>query len=285
PDANKCHARGCTWNTEISTNIPICYIPKWKGGYELVVGQEKITQWDIQYKLRRLFGNDIDNLKLKITRSGTNIIRLKILDDDRERYEVPVPIKWYPSNVEQQQQKIKFQLTKTKYNQIGFQIVRVDTKALLFDTSYFAEGFIYDDKYVQFITTIPSKNIYGIFARDQRPVGLNENLYGTHPFYMVIENDGNAFGVFIFNSNAQDYKFSLFEPDKSMLTYRTVDGILDLFFFAGPTPEDVVRQYQQVIGTPYIPPYWGLGFQLGRYGYNTLDNMRAAMNRFYQFIT
>ncbi|CAF1595679.1 unnamed protein product, partial [Didymodactylos carnosus] len=197
-----------------------------------------------------LFGNDIDNLKLKITTSGMNIIRLKILDDDRERYEVPIPIKWYPSNVEQQQQqqKIKFRLTKTKYNQIGFQIVRVDTKALLFDTSYFAEGFIYDDKYLQFMTTIPSKNIYGmgenthssfqhnlnsnmrygIFARDQRPIGLNENLYGTHPFYMVIENDGNAFGVFIFNSNAQDYKFSLFERDKSMLTYRTIGGILDL---------------------------------------------------------
>ena len=120
---------------------------------------------------------------------------------------------------------------------------------------------------------------YGVFARDQPPYGENENLYGTHPFYMAIENDGQAFGVLIFNSNAQDYKLDEFEHDQSMLTYRTIGGIFDLFFFAGPTPEDVIKQYQSVIRTPYMPPYWALGFQLCRYGYNTLDNMKAAMQR------
>lgn len=110
-------------------------------------------------------------------------------------------------------------------------------------------------------------------------MGQNENLYGTHPFYVVIEPDGHAFGVFIFNSNAQDYKFDEWGEDQSILTYRTIGGILDLFFFAGPRPEDVIRQYQTVIGHPYMPPYWALGFQLCRYGYETLENMRAAMQR------
>ena len=32
------------------------------------------------------------------------------------------------------------------------------------------------------------------------------------------------------------------------LTYRVIGGILDLSFFGGPGPEQVVRQYQQVIG-------------------------------------
>ncbi len=120
---------------------------------------------------------------------------------------------------------------------------------------------------------------YGIFARDQPPYGKEENLYGTHPFYMGIERDGQAFGVLIFNSNAQDYKLDEFENDQAMLTYRTIGGILDVIFFAGPRPEDVIRQYQTVIGNPYMPPYWALGFQLCRYGYDTLANMKGAMQR------
>jgi maltase-glucoamylase len=28
-----------------------------------------------------------------------------------------------------------------------------------------------------------------------------------------------------------------------------------------------------------MPPYWALGFQLCRYGYDTIQNMKAAMQR------
>lgn len=96
---------------------------------------------------------------------------------------------------------------------------------------------------------------------------------------MIIEPNGATSGIFIFNSNAQDYKFDEYETNQATLTYRTIGGILDIFFFAGPNPEDVIRQYQSVIGQPYMPPYWSLGFQLSRYGFNSLTNMRAALNR------
>ena len=36
------------------------------------------------------------------------------------------------------------------------------------------------------------------------------------------------------------------------LTYRVIGGILDLSFFGGPGPEQVVRQYQQVIGAAIV---------------------------------
>ena len=136
-----------------------------------------------------------------------------------------------------------------------------------------------ENTHLSFRHQLKNSSRYGIFARDQWPTGGNENLYGTHPFYMVIDDDGQAFGAFIFNSNAQDYKFDEYDTNQAMLTYRTIGGIFDIFFFAGPTPEDVVRQYHGLIGYPYMPPYWGLGFQLSRYGFNTLDNMRAAMER------
>jgi lysosomal alpha-glucosidase len=120
---------------------------------------------------------------------------------------------------------------------------------------------------------------YGVFGRDQWPTGENENLYGTHPFYMVIEPNGDAFGVLILNSNAQDYKFDEYNENQAMLTYRTIGGIFDVIFFAGPQPEDVIKQYQSVIGNPYMPPYWALGFQLSRYGFNSLNNMNASVMR------
>lgn len=345
-----CEARGCTWNPIPAMNVSSCYIPLEKGGYNLTGPPNQLSDAIKVYSLTRLstkpihiqalssakfihkpalsnqvtkknfnefsmFGKDIDDLDVQISLSGSDKIRMTIRDANTKRYEVPVPIRWQPSA--SSLAKLNFEITKTPHGQVGFRVQRTSTLSTIFDTSFFANGFIYDDQFIQVITRIPSRNIYGkgklsititiafiffyigfgenthpsfrhvlkgssrygTFARDQPPEGNNENLYGTHPFYMVIESDGQAFGVFILNSNAQDYKFDEFDNDQAMLTYRTVGGILDVFFFAGPRPEDVIRQYQTVIGNPYMPPYWGLGFQLCRYGYNTLDNMKAATLR------
>ncbi|CAF4447965.1 unnamed protein product, partial [Adineta steineri] len=61
-----------------------------------------------------LFNNDIDNLDVQISVSGTNMIRMTIRDTNAQRYEVPVPIQWNPSM--SSSSKIKFQLTKTLNN-------------------------------------------------------------------------------------------------------------------------------------------------------------------------
>ncbi|CAF1496649.1 unnamed protein product [Rotaria magnacalcarata] len=320
-----CTSRGCTRDTNVESGIPTCYIPTEKGGYSVTDGPTQLSSAMTQYTLTRLstkpahfrssfinpssaaratqfsmFGHDIENLKVQVSVSGPQMIRMTIRNADSQRYEVPVPIRWNPSApTTSGPAKIEFEMTKTTNQQVGFRVKRTDSGSILFDTTLFANGFIYDDQFLQIITTIPSRNAYGfgenthpsfrhelnksnrygIFARDQPPQGFNENLYGTHPFYMVIEPNGEAFGVFIFNSNAQDYKFDEFGEDKAMFTYRTIGGILDVFVFSGPTPELVIRQYQSIIGNPYLPPYWAFGFQLCRYGYDKLDNMKAAMFR------
>jgi hypothetical protein len=51
------------------------------------------------------------------------------------------------------------------------------------------------------------------------------------------------------------------------ITFRTVGGLLDFFIFLGPSPQNIIQQYTEVIGRPYMPPYWGLGFHLCRYAF------------------
>ncbi|CAF3661599.1 unnamed protein product [Rotaria sp. Silwood1] len=63
------------------------------------------------------------------------------------------------------------------------------------------------------------------------------------------------------------------------ISYTTIGGIIDLYLFTGPTTQDVIQQYWDVIGKPTMPPYWSLGFHLCRYGYNNIDNLRAVIQR------
>ena len=63
------------------------------------------------------------------------------------------------------------------------------------------------------------------------------------------------------------------------ITYRTIGGILDFYIFLGPDPIDVVRQYQEVIGKPFMPPLWGLGFHLCRWGYLSVDGTMKVVER------
>jgi alpha-glucosidase (family GH31 glycosyl hydrolase) len=64
--------------------------------------------------------------------------------------------------------------------------------------------------------------------------------------------DGNAHGVFFLSSNGMDVLLQ----DQERVTFKIIGGILDMFFFMGPTPEEVSIQYQQLVGTPYMIPYW-----------------------------
>ena len=62
------------------------------------------------------------------------------------------------------------------------------------------------------------------------------------------------------------------------LTYRTVGAVLDFYIILGSDPESVVAQYTDVIGRPYMPPYWALGFQLSRYDYTDINGLKKVVD-------
>ena len=115
-------------------------------------------------------------------------------------------------------------------------------------------GFIYANQLLQISTLLPSGNIYGLgehqdsmrhsmdwqrmalFAHDEIP-GQGKNLYGSHPFYLMMESDGLSHGVFLKNSDPMDV---VLQPAPAV-TFRVLGGILDFYFFLGPTPANVSR--------------------------------------------
>jgi alpha-glucosidase (family GH31 glycosyl hydrolase) len=121
-------------------------------------------------------------------------------------------------------------------------------------------------------------DVYTIFTRDQftpaHRAGGGTGLYGAHPFALQLLRTGQAHGLFVRSSNAMDVVLT-----QDALTARLTGGILDLSLFLGPSAADVVGQYTALVGRPALPPSWALGFHLCRWGYASVDAVRAAADR------
>nr|XP_040145527.1 maltase-glucoamylase, intestinal [Ictidomys tridecemlineatus] len=219
----------------------------------------------------------VNPLHLQVTYHKDEMLQFKIYDPNNSRYEVPVPLNIPRAPSSTSENRLYDVLIKE--NPFGIEIRRKSTGTVIWDSQLL--GFTFNDMFIRISTRLPSKYIYGfgenehtafrrdlnwhtwgMFSRDEPP-GYKKNSYGVHPYYMGLEEDGSAHGVLLLNSNAMDVTF---QPTPA-LTYRTTGGILDFYVFLGPTPELVTQQYTEVIGRPVMVPYWSLGFQLCRYGY------------------
>ncbi|RXG51052.1 hypothetical protein Avbf_13718, partial [Armadillidium vulgare] len=150
----------------------------------------------------------------------------------------------------------------------------------------------YEDQFIQITTLLSSEYFYGlgetahetlrrpfnqrrttpIFTRDRlHRDGIEDNLTELILIFDIEDNDGNTHSVFLDNSNAMEFSTFLAQ-ETPLLTIRTIGGVLDFHIFLGPSPEDVTMQYTKLIGRPFLPPYWALGFQLSRWGYGSLAN-------------
>jgi alpha-glucosidase (family GH31 glycosyl hydrolase) len=250
--------------------------------------------------LRRLttylppFYNSIDTLALEVDYLNSKTLRLKIYDATKARYEVPLELNNVRNTGAFVSDFIFEYENRASDNVFQFRIKRRSNGKVLFDTSI--GGFVFEDQFLQIATILPtgsdvygfgqnnhpslSHNLnyktWGMFARDEPNVAGEElNQYGVHPVYNVLENDGNAHGVVLVNSNALEHSFM---PYPAMVL-RSIGGIFDFYFFSGPTPETVVQQYTALVGHPVMIPYFALGFQLSRWDYQDLNDMKKIVKR------
>uniref|UniRef100_A0A8C0TM78 Sucrase-isomaltase n=1 Tax=Canis lupus familiaris TaxID=9615 RepID=A0A8C0TM78_CANLF len=292
PTQAVCAMRGCCWKPWNNSIIPWCFFVD-NHGYN--VGQLTATSTGLEATLNRissptLFGNDITRVLFTTQNQTANRFRFKITDPNNKRYEVPHQFVKEFTGTAASNTLYDVQVIN---NPFSIKVIRKSNGRILFDTSI--GPLVYSDQYLQISTKLPSEYMYGIgehihkrfrhdlnwktwpiFTRDQLPGDNNNNLYGHHTFFMCIEDEtGKSFGVFLMNSNAME----IFIQPTPVVTYRVTGGILDFYIFLGDTPEQVVQQYQELIGRPAMPAYWSLGFQLSRWNYKSLDVVKEVVKR------
>ncbi|XP_075701156.1 lysosomal alpha-glucosidase [Rhinoderma darwinii] len=284
----ECEARGCCYSPKekhLSIGQPWCFFPSTYPSYKLTNKTE--TEHGFTATLVRsketFMPNDIMTLQLIVSFETDDRLHFTINDPAQKRYEVPIKTPCAKGKATNAQYDVQITadpfslVVKRKSN--GQELVNTALAPLLFA-----------DQFLQISTTLPSQYVYGL-GEHLTSINLNidwsrltfwnrdiipqkdSNLYGSHPFYLALEENGSAHGVFLLNSNAMDV---LFQPTPA-LTWRTIGGILDFYVFLGPEPKSVIRQYHEVIGLPFMPPFWGLGFQICRWGYSTSNMTREVV--------
>ncbi|VDN05710.1 unnamed protein product [Thelazia callipaeda] len=251
--------------------IPACYFPR-KTGYCLKQVTKK-NAFLTNATVKNFYGKTFSQLNFKTT-NYRSLLNIRITTRDERRYE---PLIDLPRR-------------------------GIRSKEVLCTISYFncvriLGGLLFAPKYIQIATYLCTEKIYGfgqhahstlmhnltkyttwsMFAKDiavDAEVPMR-NLYGVHPFYLALEDDGKAHGVLFWNSNAQEVTLG----PAPHLIYRTIGGMLDITFFPGPKPADVIQQYLSFTGKPYLPAYYALGFQISRWGYSKLEEMKTVVNR------
>ncbi|KAK6195139.1 hypothetical protein SNE40_000623 [Patella caerulea] len=304
PDKNvnqdSCTARGCLWNEDNdATNAPSCIYPEGHG--YLVRGEITQTNNGLEAELERIktpkiYDSEIyDRLVVTAEYQTESRLRIRIAPVGVKRYEVPKEAVDIPSpETPPSGDRLLYDVTLVEGKpQFGIIVKRKGESVAVFSTDL--PGMTYSDQFIQITTRLPSDNLYGfgehnhrrfrhdmnwktwsIFTRSIGPIEP-DNLYGAHPVYMNIENDGRASVVLLKNSNAMD--ITLQPSPNPAITYRVIGGILDFYIFMGPSPEQAVQQYIQAIGRPVMPPYWSLGYHLCRWGYKDIEDMKMVINR------
>ncbi|KAG2664114.1 hypothetical protein I3760_16G064400 [Carya illinoinensis] len=264
----------------------------------------------------KIYGPDIPHLQLFVKHETQDRLRIHITDAEKQRWEVPynlLPREQPPKLMQTIARSSKSPITVSEYSgselivsfttdPFGFAVKRKSNGQTLFNSSSDAldpfGNLVFKDQYLEISTKLPKDaSLYGLgentqphgiklypndpytlYTTDISAINLNADLYGSHPVYMDLRNNGgepSAHAVLLLNSNGMDVFYR-----GNSLTYKVIGGVFDFYFFAGPTPLSVVDQYTSLIGRPAPMPYWSLGFHQCRWGYHNLSVVEDVVENY-----
>ncbi len=270
-----------------------------------------------------VYGTDVEALNLTIEYQSDDRLHIEIIPSyvdstNSSWYILPEELVSKPS-VDANSVTLEYDLDFSWSNDptFSFQIIRQSTKDILFDTT--GTKLVFENQFIEFVSALPENyNLYGlgevihglrmgnnftrtIYAADIADP-IDYNLYGSHSFYLdtryfeVDQTNGDltysanannptvdyvsySHGVYLRNSHGQEV---LMRP--SNITWRTIGGSIDLYFYAGPTQEKVTKSYEtSTVGLPAMQQYWTLGFHQCRWGYSSWAELQDVVDNFAKF--
>lgn len=271
-----------------------------------------------------VYGTDIENLRLTVEYQSEDRLHIYITPTyvcsaNSSFFALPDVLVHKPTidpNYKSKAQGSDLEFVWSNDPTFSFTVRRYSTGDVLFSTS--GTQLVFENQFIEFGSALPENyNIYGlgevihnlrmgnnftrtIYAAD---IGdpVDRNLYGSHPFYLetryfeVNETDGEltyapnarkvtgyksfSHGVYMRNSHGQEI---LMRP--SNITWRTIGGDIDLYFYAGPTQKEVTKAYQEsAVGLPAMQQYFAFGYHQCRWGYTNWSQLQDVVDNFAKF--
>ncbi len=100
-------------------------------------------------------------------------------------------------------------------------------------------------------------------------------MYTSIPFYISHSvANGRTHGVLIDHTGRVEMDAGKSDPG---IISATIEGdSLVAYFFSGPTPAEVLRQYTELTGRMPMPPRWATGYHQCRWGYDSEQDVREV---------
>ncbi|CAN8264482.1 unnamed protein product [Cochlearia groenlandica] len=176
------------------------------------------------------------------------------------------------------------------------------SQSISFDVTFYDSSFVYGIP--EHATSFALKPTKGPGVEESEPYRLFNldvfeydhespfGLYGSIPFMVSHGKSGKTSGFFWLNAaemqidvlaNGWDAESGISLPSsQSMIDtlWMSEAGIVDTFFFVGPEPKDVVKQYASVTGTSAMPQLFATGYHQCRWNYKDEEDVAQVDSKF-----
>lgn len=221
-NSDSCLAKGCCWSpAEANSATPWCFYKGTNSNSGYALTTVKPTSTGYSGTLSKLasestpFGEDIKELKLDVYFQANDVLRVKITDSAKTRWEIPQSLisrEETPSiEFDAADLNYSFEFTSSPFS---FEVKRKSDGVSIFKS---ANSLVFKDQYIELATAVsPSATTFGLgesarlhhalqaghtytlWAGDVAALGKDINLYSSFPFYLQVEA-GSAHGALLLN--------------------------------------------------------------------------------------